>query len=305
MVETQNFYIIIPTYNRYQLLKRTLDSLMKSVIPDEYLGTIIVENGGKFGIEKLIDQYPDELKLIYRYYERGNKSDALNNTINSIDNKFVILADDDIRFSNDFLVEYVKAFKKYGKNYYFGGSVAIDYEVQPDEYLLNYLPPSARGFNLGNKDCKHNLPNFVGINFAIHTDLFNKIDGFNPDFGPGNKLLSVGDETQLQNDLISQGYSGIYIAESKVWHYVPKERSTKSFCLERVFKTGIYVGYKLAEKNNGFFQFLMIYKDLLINLFIAPVISILRNQKEDERFWIEFNRKKIHGILHGLKNFGK
>ena len=73
--------VLIPTHGRATLLGRTLASLAECIIPEGYVETVVIENGGKSGAEDTVaaasSQWP-HLNLRYLHVSRANKSHALN-----------------------------------------------------------------------------------------------------------------------------------------------------------------------------------------------------------------------------------
>lgn len=83
--------VLIPTHNRLSLLERTVDSVMACTPPKERLVRIVViENGGKFGVEQLLANKATWIKPEYFFFGKPNKSDALNAFLATIDNALVV-----------------------------------------------------------------------------------------------------------------------------------------------------------------------------------------------------------------------
>ena len=89
-------------------------------------------------------------------------------------------------------------------------------------------------------------PLALGFNWAAFADDLKKAGNFNADIGPG-RLISVGEETDLQKIMFSQGVKGVYLPAGLVWHHVPEERCSLAWTLERNRRMGLLVGRKLAD----------------------------------------------------------
>ncbi len=69
------FTIIIPTYNREQFLKRTIDSILMQTFKDFEL--LIIDDGSTDHTKDLIDTYGDN-RIIYHYKENGGQNSVVN-----------------------------------------------------------------------------------------------------------------------------------------------------------------------------------------------------------------------------------
>ncbi len=98
--------ILIPTHNRLTLLRGLLDSLGLADRPASQVRTLIVENGGQFGIEQLVAKAESWLRAEYVYHPEPNKSATLNRAIESVGDDLLIFFDDDIRVSPGVLTAY-------------------------------------------------------------------------------------------------------------------------------------------------------------------------------------------------------
>ncbi len=296
--------ILIPTHNRLQLLKRALDSLAKCDFPTEYSKTIVIENGGKFGVEELIKDY-NHIQVEYQYQELGNKSAALNSALEGISSKSLIyFTDDDVRFSTQVLKAYCKTAKKYPDKNIYGGPVGVDYEGKtPDNWLLNYLPDSAKGWNYTNKQLLSRNINFLGINWAAYSDDLKTNGLFNSNFGPGGNTVGRGQETTMQNKMLKNGWKSCYIPDAKVWHYVPKNRSDKKFTLEHIYKVGRTQGYKQAQNKYSLYFPSDIYKGIIFQLYMIltwPFFNKGFQHKEEKIFFFKYKFNFVKGMVQGF-----
>lgn len=238
--------IIIPTCQRGELLERTLQCLVDADLPDTLKRVYVVENGKKEQAETKIERFRSVLPLEYRYTPVGSKSAALNLVLEECAGEFVVFFDDDVRIDPGCVRAYAEAAKgKHGGEFY-AGKCLVDYDVAPPEWLKDYLPYSAKGWCYGEKICELKEPLALGFNWAAFADDLKKAGNFNADIGPG-RLISVGEETDLQKIMFSQGVKGVYLPAGLVWHHVPEERCSLAWTLERNRRMGLLVGRKLAD----------------------------------------------------------
>ena len=229
-------YVLIPTYGRAPLLARTLASLAECALPASYAETVVVENGPQAGAEAICQQADARLKVRYLHVEKANKSHALNEALKTLpEDAFVVFFDDDVRFAPEVLTAYAEAAEREGPGHFFGGPVSVDYEERPPDHIRALLPASAKGWRLKSEaDLAH--VTFLGANWAIFLPDLVKAGGFDVNRGPG--LVSVGQESEMQWRLRLQGARAVYVEQALVWHYVPKNRCSPEWLLERATKIG-------------------------------------------------------------------
>lgn len=241
-----NFYVVIATAGRSTLLERTLDSLAACTKPDIYRETIVVENGPPMGTEAIVRKFAHSLNAKYLHTAQPNKSNALNYILEQLESGLIFFADDDIRLEPQILNHYTSAAQgcTYGK--YFGGMNKVDYEQEPPQWLLPSLPGSARGWDKPEKQRY-----FLGFNWAAFVTDLKAIGGFDPLIGPGSPIgATLHDESDAQDRLRAWGAIPVYVPEAVVWHFVPKERSSVRWALQRQYKIGYSSGLLKQRRNN-------------------------------------------------------
>lgn len=294
-----SFHIVIATHGRLELLKRTLDSLARCKKPSSYQGTIVVENGCRSGIKSLLDSYKDLLNPSYLYTHHGNKSHALNLALDHIDSGLIFFTDDDVRLSIDILLEYEEAALECGPGTFFGGPIDVEYDIPPASWLSQYLPASARGWALNGIECEKH-PWFLGFNWsAFHGDLM-EIGGFDIRFGPGSSTGGVGQETDMQKRLQEAGVKQLFVPDAKVWHYVPVDRCSPEWVLQRQYRNGISDGYRYHYQAPALFGYpKWILKRAFWSAVNAARLSFLGRDRD--AFSAKVELQQSLGILKGAR----
>lgn len=291
--------VVIPTAGRPDLLDRTLDSLCQCQKPEEYESTIVVENGGREGAEQIVETYAKPLNARYMYSEEANKSAALNLVLNSLTETLIVFFDDDVRISPNTLVAYRDAADGIESGVIFGGPVDVDYEAPPPEWLRAYLPVSARGWGLNGIEGEKKL-RFLGSNWAAFSTDLKKAGGFNPQLGPGNRTTGTGQETEMQIRLESIGIEKVFIPDAKVWHYVPCDRCSEEFVLNRAYRDGLSHGARRAH--DAFTVFGL--EPWMYVEYLNRSVKLLIKMPLGRRIRFGGYRNLIfhRGLMHGYKN---
>ena len=246
---------IIATAGRGQLLERTLASLSECLKPDGFREVIVVENGPKGDAEKVVSSFRSTLPVRYEYASIANKSNALNHGLEMVSDCLVLFTDDDVRVHPSALVAYASASQGVTRGQFYGGPVAVDYESRPPQWLSQYLPYSATGWSLGDDGKKFDSAAtlFLGANWAAFALDLREIGGFDPTYGPGSVTGRRGQEKDAQRRLQSHGCKRVYVPDALVWHYVPQERCSPRWALERWYHTQRAVGAMQAQTGRGLF----------------------------------------------------
>ena len=237
--------IIIPTCQRGELLERTLQCLVDADRPASLKRIYVVENGKKEGAESKVEKFRSILPMEYRYTPVGSKSAALNLVLDEVPGEFVVFFDDDVRIHPHSVRAYADAAAGKTGGEFYAGKCLVDYDSPPPEWLKDYLPYSAKGWSYGDEVRELKEPLALGFNWAAFADDLKRAGNFDSNIGPG-RAISVGEETDLQLIMFSQGVKGVYLPGGLVWHHVPAERCSPHWTLERNRRMGLVVGLKLA-----------------------------------------------------------
>lgn len=287
--------IVIPSYGRPDLLTRTLDSIVEATWPTGFGALRVVENGPRGEIETVVSQYADQIPLQYLNEPKLGLSAARNAGFAHCDEDIIIFFDNDVRVERDALLAYRRAFDEHGTACFYGGAVLADYVTAPHEWLLSSLPPSAKGFDLGEEDCVLDGPWLIGPSMAFPRGLLYPAGGFDP-IGATGPSGGLGEETRLQLRLMEAGYTGRYVAGARVWHYVPPENCSPEWALKRAYRRGLTDGQ--LTYGRGIERWMVRRSaELLMQLGWAR----LRGRSLADRFWLEREWARFRGVMAGCR----
>lgn len=100
-----NISVVIPTYNRKELLKRSIDSVINQTIKPSEI--IIVDDGSNDGTEEMVKKKYDSLKLIKQ--KNKGASAARNSGIKASSGEWICFLDSDDEWINDKLEKQIIA----------------------------------------------------------------------------------------------------------------------------------------------------------------------------------------------------
>lgn len=247
-------YVLIAACGQPSLLKRTLESLAAAEKPAEYAGTIVVENGPRWGLAAVVAEFAPHYRFQYLYSEPANKSLALNRAIERLGDALVVFTDDDVQVPAQTLVTYARAAAGRTRGEFYGGPIVPDYEGDPPPpWLVPLLPRSAGGWRL---DVCGKLPiskpEFIGPNMAAFAADLRAVGGFDTQLGPGHHMPAPGEDTEIQERLLARGATGYYLPDAAIQHFVRSANTTAQFAVHRAERNGVYWGISQMRRP-GFF----------------------------------------------------
>jgi glycosyltransferase involved in cell wall biosynthesis len=98
----------ICTYNRKDLILRSLDALFKQDNPADKFEIVLVDDGSSDGTGEAIKALNSPCKLTYLYQENAGLATARNKGIRAAQGEFILFVDDDIMASPSLLTQHVK-----------------------------------------------------------------------------------------------------------------------------------------------------------------------------------------------------
>lgn len=230
--------IVIPQYRDVDALRQCLASICSSKRPPGIQRVIVVENGGSCGAADIVTSFCGDLRVEYTYEEQANAGHARNIGWQLSSAEFVLFLDNDVTLSPNALMHYYRAFTEFPVADFFGGPVHAVYETPPADWLSSFLPPSAKGFSLGDNDHVVERALFLGGNFAVKRQALLRLSGFDDKAASGRNEGALGEETRLQESLIQSGSKGVYVAGASVGHWVPASNCSKEWVLQRARRHG-------------------------------------------------------------------
>lgn len=298
--EKASLSIVIATCDSGILLTRTLHSLLECNLPSTFRQVIIVENGGGHNLEAVVEKFQDRLQIKYINIPEGNKNLSLNTALVEADDDFIVFFDDDVRIDPACISAYADLTSKHSSGTFIAGNCGVDYEEPPPSWMLQYLPLSAKGWSKGEKICDLDGPEALGFNWGAFAKDIRAVGGFNEDIGPGTKV-AIGDETDMQTRLMKSQAKGIYAPLAKVWHWVPNERCSIQWALNRARIHARHKGKEFKASKDSSHLSIKAYALFKVIVCSTVMKAVTVFQNEQTRF--KFNRIAYwnKGILEGLK----
>lgn len=277
------FSIVICTYNRVELLKRALNTLLKQRLPSSEFEIIVIDNNSTDNTAAETEKYVLRYSNI-RYFRETKigLSHARNRGYSEATGRYVVYTDDDCELPADWLLN-ANAIIRSSTPSIMGGPVFAFYlngkgKWYKDDYAI-----------LGHGNMKRMLANnefLFGGNFFIKKELIKKFGVFKPELGMNGTAIGYSEETELQMRIRNADNAiGIYYDPSLfVYHLVRPEKLKIKWWVQSFIAKG-KSNYCLAntqkhpKKTSVFLSFLRIIKISCIISYGLFYACILRNRK--------------------------
>ena len=239
--------VIIPTYNREQLLQRTLKSLIAADMPDGLnVRVTVVDNNSKDGTRQVVQSWEAAFngRLNYIFEKQQGRSSALNAGIAHTSGELIGMMDDDEEIDPQWYRTIFEAFQGGGVDFIGGPFRPIWGAECPDWLPMNYL--GVIGWIDAGNEVRPYDESYPGIlmggNAVLTRRILDTVGPYLTSLGRTAKRLLAGEDEEMYQRLLAAGARGVYRPDLIIYHYIPPERLTKQYFRRWCFWRGVSVG---------------------------------------------------------------
>ena len=298
--------VVVPTYNRSGLLRRTLASLLNASVPAGLEVVLIVaDNNSKDDTEQVVRELAAEasIPIVYVKETKQGSSHARNAGINAGSGTLIGFIDDDEEIDKNWYEVVAREFTD-EETQYIGGPYFGNWSAPPPAWLppgyhavIGVIDPKPR--SPFGKDCKAML---MGGNAVIRRSVFERIGLYSTRFGRTDKGLLSDEDTEFFRRLWNANLRGMYVPDLIIYHYIPGDRLTRRYHRRWCYWRGLSQGYSDREAKEPVPYFLGIprYKigKAFRGLASLPVHFLSRNGK-GQAFADELASWDLFGFILG------
>jgi glucosyl-dolichyl phosphate glucuronosyltransferase len=223
--------VVICTWNRAELLERTLAEMCKLRIP---VGVewelLVVNNGCTDTTDAVLARHTSDLPLRVLFEPRVGLSHARNCAIEAASGDLVLWTDDDVLVDPGWLEAYCRAAAKWDNASYFGGNIEPWFATEPARWIVDnpkLAPFSER--RLGAEVRLMEPDEYpYGANMAFRRAAL-QASVFEPRLGRVGDSLISGEEIEFIARLKESGLVGVWVGTARVKHYIPQKRLTRKY----------------------------------------------------------------------------
>jgi glucosyl-dolichyl phosphate glucuronosyltransferase len=260
--------IVIPTYNRSQLLAKALDSISQQSMECDKYEVLVVDNGSTDDTAAVVKVKSQLLSNLKYYYEAEPGLHAgRHRGLKEAKGDILVYIDDDIEATTNWLKSIQQAFLDPEVVLVGGNNLPLFIEPPPKWLEVMWKNSRIKG---GRALPSHSLlelkgesrdisPYWVwGCNFSIRKDVLIAAGGFHPDSMPKDRIRFRGDgETHVSRFIEQTGQRCFFHSEATVYHKVTPERMTQKYFYKRGFSQGVSESFtrlrnKSDDKKNSY-----------------------------------------------------
>jgi glycosyltransferase involved in cell wall biosynthesis len=235
--------VILCTYNRCSMLRKALESVAASEMPDsDKWEVLVVDNNSNDQTKEVTTEFCNRYPGIFRYiFERQpGKSYALNSGIQEAKGEILAFMDDDVTVEPAWIRQLVGGLEN--KEWAgVGGRILPPQDFSPPVWMPITGKNSMAGilaiFDRGMESGELTEAPY-GTNMAFRKTVFEKYGGFRTDLGPspGNEIRA--EDTEFGDRVRKGGERLWYEPTARVHHAIPAHRLKKKYFLAWWFDYG-------------------------------------------------------------------
>lgn len=242
--------VVVPTYNRSALLRRTISSLLEAPIPQGLSVTIyIVDNNSVDDTQAVVREVQAGMKadadrlLVYVRETKQGLSNARNGGIRAGSGDVVGFIDDDEEIEALWYEVVAREFSDPTVEF-IGGPYLANWAAPAPDWLpagyhavIGVVDPKPRSaFGAGFAG------NLMGGNAVIRRSVFERIGDYSTRLGRSGKGLLSEEDAEFCRRLDGAGIHGMYVPELTIRHHIPAERLTRSYHRRWCYWRGVSQG---------------------------------------------------------------
>jgi glycosyltransferase involved in cell wall biosynthesis len=225
--------VVVPTYNRADLLQKTVSSLLRAPIPADLDVTIVVvDNNSKDATEKVVREIQSKavMPVVYVKEMKQGCSSARNAGVRSGSGEIIGFIDDDEEIHPDWFRVVAREFADPATEF-IGGPYLANGDFSFPTWLpagyhaaIGVLPPKPRSL------FDESFPGILmGGNVAIRRSVFDCVGLYSEKMGRSGKGLLSSEDEEFYRRLRKANVRGVYVPDFIIYHYVPASRLTRSY----------------------------------------------------------------------------
>ena len=300
--------VIIPTYNRAEGVKQTLDSLLAADVPPGMQVLItVVDNNSRDKTSEVVAEYARQSpgRVNYVFETKQGRSHALNAGIAATSYELVGMIDDDEEIESGWYRTVFEAFSQTDVEFVGGPYVPR----WPGEFP-KWLPPaygSVVGWVDGGAERVPFDENYPGIlmggNGVIKRTVLDAVGPYATWLGRTDKHLLSGEDEDMYHRLLKAGARGFYLPGMIIYHKISPARLTKKYFRSWCFWRGVSLGLLERTRKQACPYLLGVprwhYRTAARGLLTGVASLLIQPKEEREAFASELALWDFLGLFYG------
>jgi glycosyltransferase involved in cell wall biosynthesis len=234
MDESLDVSVIICTYNRCDLLKKALESLLAQECTAVSYEILIVDNNSTDQTRHVCDEFLAQCQIPARYLFEPKQGVAYARNTAILEAKAPILAftDDDVCVDRKWIARIKRAFDACTEASGIGGKVLPRWEDELPSWLTreHWAPLALQDYGDAPKLIRADNPLcLVAANLAVRRQVFDRTGLFSPTLQRVKNSIGSMEDHEFHLCLWEAGYQEMYLPDLVVYAEIQPERLTKSY----------------------------------------------------------------------------
>jgi glucosyl-dolichyl phosphate glucuronosyltransferase len=226
--------VVVCTYNRAPLLRRSVRSVIAQRGEDLSYEIIVVDNNSSDDTQATVEALQNEANVRLRYFRelRQGNAYARNTGIAKAEGSTVAFLDDDCVVQEDWLANIRSAFEREPTVAFVGGRVLPAWEREPPSWLsaAHWAPLALLDYGAEERTVSGRDPiGLLSANLAVRRGVFQELGGFSPAVQRVKGGIGSMEDHELVVRMCRSGRWGLYIPGLIAWAAVGSERMTKAY----------------------------------------------------------------------------
>lgn len=240
--------VIICTYNRCDLLRRSLESLSGQVTPrDLTWELLIVDNNCTDSTRNVLLEYQPRFEGRMRFVreEKQGLSHARNRAIGEARGKYLLFTDDDTEPAPTWIARMWRTFMDHQCDAV-AGRIELQWGCAKPPWMADELLGFLAHVDYGDQEKKLDSLDAppIGANMAFSASAFARVGHFDVELGRKGKSLVGGEEIDFFARFLRAGLTAVYQPAAVVRHSVDQDRIRKSYFRALHFNNGKVSGLR-------------------------------------------------------------
>ena len=209
--------VIIPTYNRKEVLERTLRAYSDQTYPEDKFEVIVIDDGSTDGTEQVVKSLVGGSNYKLRYFKQDNKGPAAarNLGIKEAAGEIVLITGDDCIPDSKLIEEHVRYHDlKASENVGVLGYTGLHPEIEETPFLEYIYQGPQFSYHTLKNGCEVSFGNFYTSNISMSKQKLIDIGLFDEDF-----KYAAWEDVELGYRLYKTGFKVIYDQDAVTYHY--------------------------------------------------------------------------------------
>jgi glycosyltransferase involved in cell wall biosynthesis len=240
--------VILCTYNRCQLLGKSLESFQRQIAPpDVNWELLVVDNNCSDSTPELLREAARNFagRLRFVREEKQGLSHARNRGIREARGQYLLFTDDDTEPASTWIAEVWKTFTARNCDAV-AGKIELQWSCAKPSWMADELLAFLAKVDYGTEE--HTLETVerppIGANMAFRASVFDQIGNFDVELGRKGKALVGGEEIDFFERFLKQGLRALYQPKAVIYHSVDHDRVHKWYFRMLHFNNGKVSGLR-------------------------------------------------------------